>query len=1320
MSHEVLQVRPDLTACETEPIRFPGTVQPTGALLVVDLHSTKMEAASATCEKVLGEPPERLVGRALAQVFDPEMALRLLADETIATGALVDVSRQGANLVARASRNPQGLVLIDIEPGGTTAPDLQQGCRRLARVLRSLDDEVELAQTAAAGIRALTGHDRVMVYRFDADWNGEVLGEACANGLEPYLGLHYPASDIPRQARELFARARVRVIADVEGVPASLVASTDAISIDLGLSSLRSVSPVHIEYCRNMGVRATLVGSLVVDGTLWGLVSCHHCSGPLPTPPAERDALGDLCEDMASQISLARLRRQKQRHQHLSMLRTQLMATIRRVDLRTLLCQPAARDVLDVMDADGFALVIANVVHRIGKTPSEPRIRSLLQHPSVRQSGPVRFASDALAADLGVDEGWDSVAGAVVVAADTVPATLMIWFRAERSDSVRWAGDPAQPHETHDDGRISPRQSFAAFLKLVRGRSRPWSPEELASATDLAALVEIDALREREAFTQTILDSSPEHLCVLDNRGTIVRVNGAWTRFAEANGAEPATQVGVGLDYRHICRAAEGDADAQQAREAWAGIASVLQGRRSQFSMDYPCDSPCERRWFQMLAYPLRPPAEGVVVLHQNITARKQAELALELSEQRARGVLQDQTELICRFRMDGTILYINDACCRFFGKTADALIGQRWQPAAWPEDLPAVEAALAKLSPTQPVITIENRVTAGDGSLRWCQFVNRGIFDAEGRLVEMQAVARDITDRKSVEAELALHREQLEELVAQRTQSLADAKASAEAALADLQQAHDRISLGMSTRRAAMQSMSEAALVTDANGAMVEINDAFARFYRFPDKATCPTTIEAYQALLDVYLPSGAPATLAQWAVPSALRGESATGAEFTLRRRDTGESWIGSYSYAPIRVEGGEILGAVVTARDVTLERRAAIDLQQAKEAAEAANRAKTAFLATMSHELRTPMNAIMGMTDLALRRASDPRQIDRLGKAKQASRHLLAIINDLLDIARIESERLVLAQVDFQLDGLLENLAAQLRVLRGDRPLDISVQVDRNVRELALRGDPTRLLQVLLNLAGNAVKFTPRGSVRVLGAMIEQTLARVRLRFEVQDTGIGIDPADRDKVFKPFWQADDSNTRAHGGTGLGLAVSRQIVGLMGGEIGMRGMPEGGSSFWFTVPLDKAQESVASPALPDLAALQAELRARHVGAEVLVAEDDPLNREIAVALLEECGLQVQTANDGREAVALAAVCPFDLMLMDVQMPGMNGLEATRLIRQQAGSKRVPIVALTANVFPEDEARCRAAGMDAFIGRPCEPEVLLATVLRCLGQDLS
>jgi len=660
-------------------------------------------------------------------------------------------------------------------------------------------------------------------------------------------------------------------------------------------------------------------------------------------------------------------------------------------------------------------------------------------------------------------------------------------------------------------------------------------------------------------------------------------------------------------------------------------------------------------------------------------------------------------------------MLYVNDAFCRFFGQSAQALTGQRWHPVVWPEDLPALEAVLRTLSPADPVVTIENRVIDGSGRLRWGQFVNRAYFDTAGRLVEMQGVGRDITERKAIEAELAQYRDHLEQLVAARTQALTAAKAAAEAALAGLRQAHGAITLGMSTRRAAMQSMSDAVLITDAQGRCVDFNDAFALFHRFPDKAACPTAPEDFQALLDVYLPNGMPAEPAQRPVPSALRGETAAAAEFTMRRRDTGESWLASCSYAPIRGDDGEIRGAVVTARDITRQRRAALDLQQAKEAAEAANRAKTSFLATMSHELRTPMNGIMGMTDLALRRASDPRQIEQLQKVQGASRHLLAIISDVLDIARIESERLVLAHAPFQLEGLLEHLAAQLRVLRGDRPLDCTLQVEPALRSLQLQGDSTRLLQVLLNLAGNAVKFTPKGAVRVIGTLAQETTMQVRLRFEVQDTGIGIDPANRERIFQPFWQADSSNTRPYGGTGLGLAISRQLVTLMGGQIGVQPMPGGGSCFWFTVHLDKAGHNTAPAPDADADMLRTALRSRHAGKRVLVAEDDALNMEVTTTLLEECGLQVQAATDGRAAVAMAAREPVDLVLMDVQMPGMNGLDATRLIRRQAAGKQPPVLALTANVSADDRARSEAAGMDGFIGRPCEPAVLLATVLHRL-----
>jgi signal transduction histidine kinase/ActR/RegA family two-component response regulator len=576
-----------------------------------------------------------------------------------------------------------------------------------------------------------------------------------------------------------------------------------------------------------------------------------------------------------------------------------------------------------------------------------------------------------------------------------------------------------------------------------------------------------------------------------------------------------------------------------------------------------------------------------------------------------------------------------------------------------------------------------------------------------------------NITARKAAEAELDRHRQHLEELVASRTWSLKQAKETAEAAIVELQRAYDRIVLGKSTLDAALHSMSDAVFISDVDGHFVNFNEAFATFHRFKDKSSCARTLAEYPEFLDVFLDQGEKVALENWAVPRALRGESASNAEFTLRRRDTGQSWIGSYNYAPIRGEDGSIVGSVVTARDVTHVKQEERLLTQAKEAAEAANRAKSTFLTTMSHELRTPLNAIMGMVELAKMRASDPRQIDQLGKATKASRHLLAIISDLLDISRIEANRFVLQPVDFQVDGVFQNLDALIHGQIAGKALALAMELAPELLGMVVHGDARRLSQVLLNLTSNAAKFTESGSITVRALLLEVGPTDVALRFEVQDTGIGIAVQDQQRIFLAFEQADGSLTRAYGGSGLGLAISKRLVNMMGGSIGVDSQPGVGSTFCFTVRMGTTRQA-ASPMPAPLAlppSPRALLQTHHAGAHVLLVDDDAMNVEVSQGLLEDCGLIVHTASDGGQAVERARRVNYDLILMDVQMPVMDGIEATRHIRQLPNNPDVPIIAFTANVFPEDEARCRAAGMNGFIGRPVEAEDLYAVMQAWLAR---
>jgi PAS domain S-box-containing protein len=511
----------------------------------------------------------------------------------------------------------------------------------------------------------------------------------------------------------------------------------------------------------------------------------------------------------------------------------------------------------------------------------------------------------------------------------------------------------------------------------------------------------------------------------------------------------------------------------------------------------------------------------------------------------------------------------------------------------------------------------------------------------------------------------------------------------------------------------AALSSMADAVFISDAHGRFIHFNDAFATFHRFKSKEECAKNLAEYPDILEVYLDSGELAPLDQWAVPRALRGETAANAEYTLRRKDTGETWVGSYSFGPIRDKTGAIVGSVVSGRDITDRKQYEKALTSAKEQAEAANKAKSEFLANMSHEIRTPLNGVLGMLQLLGTTALDGEQREYVANAVKSSNRLTRLLADILDLSRIEAGKLSLQEGAFEIAAIRESIMELFPAAAREKHLDLEFVIAERI-PATLVGDEVRLRQMLFNLVGNAIKFTNQGQVRVEAFLQHHEAGkRCRVLFVVRDTGIGIADEELKAVFEPFVQAEGSYTRRFQGAGLGLSIVRRLVRLMDGELSIDNGQEVGTTVYLSLPfkLPGARKK------PGGGATAARSPATPPRWHVLYAEDDETSLLTGKRLLEKSGHVVTAAADGQEALRRLAAQDFDLVLMDVQMPVMDGAEATRRIRASGAPQAdIPIIALTAYAMSEDREKFLAAGMDDYVAKPFDMRTLMEAIARVMA----
>lgn len=797
-----------------------------------------------------------------------------------------------------------------------------------------------------------------------------------------------------------------------------------------------------------------------------------------------------------------------------------------------------------------------------------------------------------------------------------------------------------------------------------------------------------EALQKGQAFNVAVIDSLSAHVAVLDREGKITAVNRAWRQFAADNGGTTLAAHPTGIDYRQACLSATGPS-AVEALAAWQGIEAVLAGHLPLFEMEYTCHSPDEEIWFRMKVQPLQGDCGGVVVTHEDVTRSRRLANSLRSESQRLANIIEGTNVGTWEWNVQTGEATVNERWAGIIGYTLAEISPvsiATWRRFAHPDDLErSNDLAERHFAGALTHYDSECRMRHKHGHWVWVR--DRGkVMDwtADGKPLHMFGTHLDVTSEKLAEQALL-------EAIEFNKQIIAGAQ--------------------------------EGIVVYD-HGLRCQVwNPYLENLTGLPAQQVIGShPLELFPFLRE----TGSIARLEK-----ALTGKLPGSTEFPFAVSQTGRTGWVSGCAAPLHDTHGQIIGVIATVRDITETKRAAEALREMNETlearvdertrqlaiatqiAESANRAKSFFLANMSHEIRTPMTAILGLAELLNLDGVTTRQAERLKKMNHAARHLLGIIDDVLDLSKIEAGKLVLEEAACDVASIVDSVV-EITTDRA-RQKQIALLTDCESIPGQLRGDPIRIRQALLNYVSNAIRFTERGSVTVRVRCQESSGDHLLLRFEVQDTGIGIAADTIGRLFQSFEQADNSMTREYGGTGLGLAIVKQIAQMMDGRAGVESCEGTGSTFWFTARLRRLIETSAdlagnSDTVPAVTVEAVEERMRQEK-RILLVDDERINREVILAILETIGMKADCAANGEEAVELAGSLSYDLILMDLQMPRMDGLEATRRIRRLPINAQVPVLALTGNVSTDVKGLCLAAGMNDFIAKPFTVDVLLAVV---------
>jgi len=664
-----------------------------------------------------------------------------------------------------------------------------------------------------------------------------------------------------------------------------------------------------------------------------------------------------------------------------------------------------------------------------------------------------------------------------------------------------------------------------------------------------------------------------------------------------------------------------------------------------------------------------------VLGLQENIQSRKEEEANFYHTHQLYKTIVESQDDIICRFTPDLTLTFVNKSYANMWGYEPAEVVGMPLTNFLRPDQPQKVKDYLSGFSAASPFNKeIEYSITRQ--GILWFEWSTRAIFDKEGNIVAFQSVGRDIT--KQYQTELALREN---EALLNESQKIANIGSW----LYRIEDRQAKFSKGFFD-----------VLKIEKEPQINAITQNIGLLFKMVNLSDC---WQLKRRLIEAY------------------RYQKECQHEFRLRLAEQGEIYVNII--IKHHTEEGITRWLFGTIQDITIHKNREAELLKAKSEAEEAALVKQRFLSTMSHEIRNPLNAVIGITRLLIQANQDKNLEENLNTLKFSADNLLAIINDVLDFNRIESGKIELESVPLNIKNLLERIKESHRYLATQKNLEIKLVTDADVPKLVL-GDPIRLTQVINNLVGNAIKFTEKGCIRIELLLVNETMHNVRLKFSVHDTGIGIPPEKIMHIFESFTQADVTTTRKFGGSGLGLTISKKILELYNSSIQVESQPAKGSVFSFEITFPKHKEEkfvtrYRKTAIPEK--IQPAIRS---DAKILLVEDNAVNRLVATRFLNQWNLSPDVAENGKQALQKVLQNKYDVVLMDLLMPEMNGFEATQVIRSQLGThyKKLPIIALTADAMPETRQKVAEFTMNGFLSKPFSPEQLYEVIIPHIKQE--